>query len=317
MAEGRITLLDIARRNEAVGPMIELVTDFAPEFGILPVRRINGTSYKQRLRISLPEGSFRNANEGVSSVKSEYDNKLIECFYLDFPMEMDEAVVEAEMASTGADIASILTDEAMGAMEQLAISLGAQVFYGEDQDDKGFVGLEALTDETMRVSAGGTGGATTSAYFIWMEERRGVSFVMPNMADLTMAQWTRMQLLTEGTVKAGTKKAYWGLATNLSGYIGLAVPDPGNTIGRISGISSTKGLTDKIGADLLRKFPISRRPNICFMNKDADYYLRVARAQGTTERDTTTGLNFPGATQQIAGIPVIVTDSIKSTETAP
>ncbi len=85
-----MTLIDIAKRsgNDALVPLVEESIVGHPEVKIIPARTISGTNYKCLIREALPTAAFRHANEGATTVKARYGQKLVETFILDVPVEL-------------------------------------------------------------------------------------------------------------------------------------------------------------------------------------------------------------------------------------
>lgn len=76
------TLLDIAKSHgsEGLAALVEEVQTYSPEVMLGATRPIVGISYKQNVRTNLPQGSFRNANEGTAASKSTWEERLFNCF---------------------------------------------------------------------------------------------------------------------------------------------------------------------------------------------------------------------------------------------
>lgn len=76
------TLLDIAKSqgSEGLAALVEEVQTYSPEVMMGATRPIVGISYKQNVRTNLPQGSFRNANEGTAASKSTWEERLFNCF---------------------------------------------------------------------------------------------------------------------------------------------------------------------------------------------------------------------------------------------
>lgn len=304
-----LTLLDLAKRTNS-DPVIGLIEEnlkFAPEFVTLPVRPVPGTLYKATLRTAVPTGGFRGANEGIALSSSVYEQKDVPCFFFDVQMQVDEAIVKGD----DREIGDVLTDESSGAVEGAMISIGSQVYYGTTSDSKGFAGFVANVDPEMVVDAGGKGNNTTSAWFVF-EDLKGVHIPVGNQGAIDMAdQWQRQQV-----GDASGQKKYFAYVNNLSSYIGLNIGSR-YSIGRIKNITPDNPLTDKLGAEMLSKFPIGRQPTRCFINKDAAYYLQVSRSSiGNQVADKGGRGAFSPMPEEIQGIPIQRTDSILSTEKA-
>src|SRR5262249_3284432 len=150
-------------------------------------RPIDGTWYKIVRRIGLPSGGFRNLNTGVSAGKSNFSKELKEMFFADYPINMDEAVMDGDDASTG----DIWTHEARGAAQSFAINIGAQFYYGTSSDANGFSGLRAQTSGSV---AAGTGSNSTTAYLIWEDPDWGCRFDVGRNGTIDLRPPQRQQI---------------------------------------------------------------------------------------------------------------------------
>lgn len=320
MADRFLTLLDITKRDncdEAIG-LIEEVNTVAPEIALLMGRPINGTTYLAKRRKALPAGPiFRNANEGVDVVSSQYEQVLSQCFFLDGQLQIDEAILQAGKGS-GNSQAAILADESSGIMQQKAISLGDQFYRGTTADAKGFVGLQGLyggaTSAYEVDVTGSTSGSRSSAWLIW-NHPQGVHWIFGNNSGLMLGEWFRQQVLDS------SNKKFIALCNNLSGYIGLGFGHTKSII-RIKNIENTSGkyLTDAHVADALSKMPgfMESQPGLrLLMNRTARLTLQKSRStvntSGTQKTDSGI-LQFAPLPTESNGIPIIVTDSLPQTE---
>jgi hypothetical protein len=316
MATGSLTLLDIAARSgsDAVVGLIEEVTTLAPEFQVVPAMTKRGITYKLTQRTALPTAAFRDVNGATTIAKSTYTQSVKEMYYLDVPLQVDEAIVKADDGTVG----DILANEASGALQAATIAIGSQFYYGTSADAKGYAGLLAQS-----VGKWPTGGTTnsTSAYLVWLNDM-GVSFVVGRDGEIALPPWTR-QAIISGSGQSATQKMAW--VSNLSSYIGLQVASA-SAVWRVSGITAAAPLTDARGAGLLSKVPIARRNGLrWFMNRTAAYTLQKSRASSgfvaaTSGGAVTTELPGPAAAfanvpTELAGIPITLTDSLVDTET--
>jgi hypothetical protein len=290
--------------------LIEDVTTYAPEFSVVPAITRPGTVYRVTRRTDLPASAFRAVNDAATLGKSAFKQELKEMFFLDTTLQVDEAAVLADDGSAG----DFLTQEAQAALQAATITIGKQMYYGTTADAKGFVGLQ-----TQSVGKWPTGGTTnsTSAYLVWLNPQ-GVQFVVGKNGNISLPAWAR-QAVTPTTT---TQKFCW--VSNLSGFIGLQVGSAA-AVWRVSGITAAAPLTDARGAGLLSKVPLSRRNGLrWFMNRMAAYTLAASRASLGFAAPTSGGsptqqigpmwpfMNIP---EQLAGVPITVTDSLVDTET--
>ncbi|HXE53707.1 MAG TPA: hypothetical protein VN541_11855, partial [Tepidisphaeraceae bacterium] len=74
------TLLDIAKANgsDPIVGLIDETTKAHPEISMVAARTIKGLNYKTWVRTGLPTAGFRQANQGVASSKSTYENRLVD-----------------------------------------------------------------------------------------------------------------------------------------------------------------------------------------------------------------------------------------------
>lgn len=305
------TLLDIAKLNgnDAIVGLIEENLAAAPEFSVIPARTIRGTSYTTGIRTAYPSVGFRAANEGQDASKSTFIKKLIECYILGGIIKVDKAVAMAYEDGAAAWQAI----EANGFMRQAMIELGSQFYYGTAVDDKGFPGLQSLVDSSLVVDAGGTTDSTASSVYAVATGSQGVQFVVGNGGDMTLSDWREETLLDSNS------KEYGGLVADMAVWVGLQCVNK-NAVGRLKDATadSGKGVTDAKIAELLSKFPVGNMPNILLMNRRSAYQLQVSRSVTIQAF----GSQKPGGNLQIVGpmpiesngVPIVVTDSIVSTE---
>lgn len=297
-----LTMLDIAARSgsdKQVG-LIEEVLTFAPEFRTIPVRVVPGTSYRTTVRTARPKGAFRHAGEGVTPSASTYIQKLVECYFFDCQMQLDEAKRNADAGS----LEDLLSDEASGAVEENFISIGQQIYGGTTADAKGFSGFNANVDSTMVVDAAGTGSDTETAWAVW-ENVKGVHIPVGNGGNFSMPEWTKQRI----TDPNDATKAYMAYVTNLSGWIGLAFGSK-YSIGCVKNITTSKPLTDQLGAALAKKFKISQRPTRWFMSPNTKFLLQASRSATLGQKDSGRGDAFAASPTSLADIPIQETDCI-------
>jgi hypothetical protein len=302
-----LTLLDVAKRsgNDATIGVIEEVTTYAPEVGAFPARPKSGTSYKLFQRTGLPSGAFRDANAGSAPVKSSSAQKLAQMFFFDCQLQVDEAVQKADDGSLG----DILADETLAATQGSMITLGNQVWYGANATDKGFDGLKNYITE--EVSAGGSGGAYSSAYLVWLDPSyKGVYFDVGNNGEMTFGDWVKQQV----TDAADASKRYMAWVNNMAFYLGLNIGSD-KSVWRAKQLTTAAPLTDAIGAEVMSKVPVGRRGSLrWFMNPTAAFQLQKSRSSIGNQKSNSAGDAWAPQPTELAGVPIIITDSLSKTE---
>jgi hypothetical protein len=310
------TLLDIAKLNgsDKVVGLIEENLSFAPELSVLPARTIKGTSYYTTTRTAYPGVGFRSANSGSTPTKSSFERKLVECFILSGTVQVDKAVGQAY--EDGLEAYEML--EADGVMKQALINMGKQVWYGVSTDSLGFPGVKAVTPHLGTItlnSSGSDATVQTSAYFVKVGTK-DVSMVYGNGATLDLSDFADQQL----SVDSGTSY-FPGRVASLTAWSGLQIGNI-NCVGRIYNIGqdSETGdtLTDSKIAQLLQKFPVGYVPDYIFMNRRSAGQLQRSRSvtifSGPQSKATASIDAVAPWPDSSMGIPIIVTDSILSTD---
>jgi len=310
------TLLDIAKLNgnDKIVGLIEENLTYAPEVANFPFRQIKGTSYRTVTRTGFPTVGFRSANEGVVPGKSTWSNSLVECFILASAIQVDKAVALAH--EDGMPALEML--EASGVMKQALIEIGSQIWYGLSADAKGFAGIKAATPTTSTIildSSGSDAAVQTSVYFV-KYGNQGVSLIGGNGSTFSLGEFR------DQTLYDSADAAYEGRVAGLNSWLGLQVANA-NCVGRIYnvGADSETGdtLTDSKIAQLLQKFPVGYMPDAIWMNR---------RSNGQLQRSRTVTINSGPGSAKVAssveavapwptsafGIPIVVTDSIVSTD---
>jgi len=189
-------------------------------------------------------------------------------------------------------------------MQAAMNALGSQFYYGTGSDAKGFPGLIAAHDSTnMVVDAGGTTASTGSSVWAVKWGAQDVQWVYGQGGSLAMSD------LSEQRILDSSNNPYTAYCQELLAYPGLQVGSI-YSVGRIKKLTadSGKGLTDSLIAQLLERFPVGRMPDMLLMNRRSHRQLQSSR---TATNPTGAPAPFPSESH---GVPIVVTDSITSTE---
>jgi len=312
----RLTLLDVAKMNgsDIVTGLVEESLAAAPEVGRFPIRTITGTSYKTLTRTGLPSVDFIAASAGIAAGKSTFENKLFECGLLGGRIEVWQSILDSAENGTPEEIKAI---EASGVMEAAMRKVGTQIFYGTTAlgSSAGFSGLVSMTDSAMILDATGSTSDTGSSAYAVKFGPKDVQLVMGRNAEIRLGEF-RVESLTDANSLKGP-----GQVADLASWIGLQSASK-YSVGRIKNLTAQtgKGLTDTLLAQLMLLFPAGVRPDAIFVNRRSLGQLQAARA-------SLVALNGNGRTGSLGGgaayvptptdfegIPIVVTDSIVSTE---
>lgn len=314
------TLLDIAKIN-AAGGLAELLDEAArpvPEVtgkaiflgqekqvpNVGDMRTIKGTQYKTLIRTSLPAAGFRDANEGVVSTQSVFENRLVEAFILNPRWQCDKAVADANEDGPEMYIAS----EASAMLMSSLMALGKQFYYGRGTGGhaKGHPGLLQSVDPALVVDATGTTDNVASSVWGVKFGDNDVRWVLGQNGQLGVSD-VRIESVVD---PADAAKRFTAYVQELLSWIGLQVKSR-FSICRIKKLTTdaNKGLTDALLAQALTTFPTGWRPDVFFTSRRSLEQLRKSRTATNA-----TGAPAPTPTDY-EGIPLIPTDSILDTET--
>jgi hypothetical protein len=317
----KISLLDAAKSGStrAEIALIESVMTYAPELMTFPIEVINDTEFDTLDRHELPATGFTNANEGVAPSKSKFKVRKHQCFIFRGAVNADKAVADAFNLKRGAGRFQAI--EADGVGRSAVIEIGKQIFYGIDEDAKGFPGLKAIHTahaETLGANAlsldatGTSANAATSVYAV----KFGDTFCKVIFGGKKVLSLPPFKEQSVSDDNGGQYEAY---VSNLTSWVGLQCANP-FAIGRIYNLTTQagKGLTDAVLAAYLAKCPVGFKPDAFFMTRQSQYQLQVSRTvvlQGNGNGDigSKSGAIAPVPTEAF-GIPIVVTDSILNTE---
>ena len=304
-----MTLLDLQKLNghDRVTGLIEENLNTAPEVTIIPSRTIAGTQYKTVVRTGLPTTGFRKGNDGADTSKSKFTERLVECFILDSPIEMDKAIADAY--EDGPD--SLMSIEAAGVMQSSMLTIGSQTFYGTNASSDGFTGLQALVDAlgSVKVNATGSTANTGSSVYLINAGAQGVQYVYGRNSPFTMTP-TRIERIT-----GQNGKKLDGYVSGLCAWVGLQCVNK-NAIARIYNLTAQSGkqLTDALVLQAIAESPRSAGFTHVIMNSRSALQLALSRTITANEKgEARTGLVRELPTE-VGGLPIIITDSIVSTE---
>jgi len=188
------------------------------------------------------------------------------------------------------------------------ISIGHEIYYGNTANKYGFSGFDINVDPSMQINAGG-GTAVTSVWFVF-ESLQGVHIPIGNQGNFnTLREWQLQQ------VSDNQGRRYMAHVNNMSGYIGLNIGSK-YSLGVVRNVNATKPFTDALAAEILAKFPIGMTPTRCFMTRQAALGLQKSRsAIGNWKADRKGAEAFSPLPEEVLGIPIVRTDSIKDDET--
>ncbi len=341
MAKEFPTLLDLTAltgTDAAIG-VVKVIQIFAPELELFGGRPINGLTYEVSRARALPGGNaFRAVNAAVLATAGTYEKILGQCFRIDRPIQIDQAIVEAQAAQYGGSVENIQANQAAQQLQYLGILLGKQFYKGTAIDPAGFDGLDQFVDNSPYtcVDAGGTVAGTLSSAYIVHNAPEGVHWTYGAGKGLQTGVWMPQQIqkYMRGTSGAlGTVPMY---VNNVYGWLGLANNAPitrTNLTDLISVVKITnlgpytsgKSITDTLIATAKKLFPLSiaNQPGALKLMMSRQQNLALAKSRMVAATTTAgssitvgTPLQFDDTAKNSCGIEIIQTDSIVDTDNA-
>lgn len=315
----RLTLAQVAAVSSPniMGPLIEANTTFAPEWGIVPVQSLAGTSYNTLVRTALPTVDFQNLGAGVTATKSQFALRKHDMFFLKARVEAVKEIAEAWDRESG--IGSYFANESSGVVRAAMQRLGSQMFYGTAAGtDKGFQGLKAFApfggDYTL--NAEGTAANTASSiYLTWLGlEPEAIAFLTGNNTVFQLPA-PRLETITVTNADGSTGNAD-AYTSQMDGYSGLRIGSP-QAVVRICNVTAETGkkATDALLARAWALFPVGYKPTAIFMSRRSQEQLEISRSPSsiTVLNGGGEALAAPPAVS-FRGVPIIATDSILNTD---
>lgn len=306
MADAFLNLTDLAmvndKNNHDYG-IDDLLQD-APLIEKIQAETTDGDTWKYIKQTGAPTCGFRSVNDGLENTKSADSEvtdtlKLLDCSFV-----IDKAL--ADQFRLGPS--NYISREALRHIKSGFSTAEIQLIYGAGTggDSDGFVGLEddpqlnALADDMVNGNGGVAVGAQTSVIAIRTgTDLRDVTMILGMDGNISIGE-SIVQFIDGAT---GRYPVY---ATPIFAWMGVQIGGA-YSVARLCNVDATATLDDDALADLISLFPSGRGPSMLAMNRTSLAQLRASR----TATSLTGVAAFP---EESFGIPIVVTDSINSTE---
>lgn len=312
MADSYPDMLDLAKKTgaDSVVGLIEENLERYPEARLFAARTIVGTSFKTLLRVDYPDPSFRAVNDVTSTKKSSFENKLVEAYFLDGQLEVDEALDGAD----DNNIASEMVIQAEGMVKGAMRKIGKQVWGGTALDAKGFPGAVSIVPSGLTVDATGTTATTGSSCYLVIMGPQNAQLIFGKGQVLTIKDWFKQRVDRTVGGTAGHLMAY---LNNISGWVGIQWVNP-YCVGRIKNLTadSGKGLTDSLISDLIATFPadVDMGSAYLFMTRRSARQLQKSRTATSNTTGNAASTPTPEWPTSSNGIPIVQTSSLTDVE---
>lgn len=314
------TLIDMASRYNGtqITPLIEVLSEENEVLADISWVEANGIyAHKFSKRSSLPSGTWRKLNEGVTPTKGTTEPVIAAMASLEAFSYVDKDIVDG-----APNPQATRQEQDMAHVEGLSQEFADCLFNGSTTTaPEKFNGLAAILNSTSSTSnngtanvigASGTGDDCTSIYVVqWGPNRVQMFYPLGSTAGLQMRD------LGLDTVNDSNSKPYLAYRTHFEWKCGLAVYDD-RCIQRIANIESagTSNIFDE--DDLitaLNRLPAGGRGAVIYCNRTVKTQMDII-AKDKSNVSYTSGEVFGRPTTLFRGVPVRICDAILNTESA-
>ena len=305
MAEASNTLAGLIQMNDMNLSDIE-VSDLLQDAPLLQVLNAepasNGTEHKYLKQTLAPGVAFRDVNSGIANAASQDTFVKVDLKLLDASFERDKGLISE--FKNGGD--AFMAREAMRSIKEGLSNSEKQLINGTGNDADGNTGLAdtlSALSNGMVVGAGGAIVAKQTSVYAIRSGRDDVSAIMGNEGMIDMGEMydTKVTTNTTGNVGFGAKRIdilAW-MALQMGSVFSAA---------RLANLDTVATLTDDLLSDVIALFPAAKPPTHFVLNRQSLKQLQQSRTATNA-----TGAPAPFPTEAF-GIPIVVTDSITSTE---
>lgn len=310
------TLLDSLKGSTAKleRQIVDNVKYAAPLFNRLPVRVIDGTEYKHRVRTSLPLIGARPVNAGVGMLSADYELKNAQCFNYEGHVGIDSAIKDAKRE----EAIELMVDYKTAAVKGAQFVMERSLLYGKAVSPFGMDGLPDTIADYHTISATGSeasrvhGGAS-----VWALN------INPDMLRVIFGNNSSMHFTPEVVRYVTAPRAddptkigeFHAVTSTLKFWVGFDQRDDDAAF-RLVNESAANPLTDVMLGRLVELFPSGTAPNLLVMHRSTGSRLRASRTSSLKFVKKTSGnTTLADAPKDFDGIPIIYTDALLTDET--
>jgi len=311
-----MTLIERANRtnNGTLMAIAEILAEDNPIVQDAPMIEANNALFHKSVRRdSIPGGTFRQLNKGVSKETTTTVDVIDGIGLLESYAENDKVLIDSFPNPKEARM-----QESRGFIEGMTQTLADTVFYGNSNTDKEkFDGLAcripAIDADGNCIDEGGSGSTCTSIYIVqW-----GVGKVHMIYPRGSQTMGVEHDDLGEHTVKDSDGNQFQAYRDHFKAYLGLVVRDS-RCIARLASVSTSAVVDEDNLIYLLNRMPQSGRGAHIYCNPEVLSQMEIALKDKTNVNYT------PGGGEGLAGEPLIkfrgcpvkACDSIIMTEAA-
>ena len=320
----QLTLIELTKRKDPAGNAAVIAEVLARDNEILldaPWLEANDTfSHMITRRAYLPTGSFRKLNGGIAleasrTVQVSETIGMLEAF----------SQCDADLADAAPSPAAFRMSEATAFIEGMSQTLATKVFYGNSHTTpEEFTGLAYRINHLVAsgapcgvVSAGGSGGDTTSIYIVQWGENKTFMIYPKGSPNYGIKHEDLGRKEVDVTTTAGTPSLMMAYRDHFKVNCGMAVKD-NRCIARVANIEVT-GTTNIFDPDdliaLLNAMPSRGAGAVIYANKDIFTQMDI-QAMDKSNVLYSIDNTFGVPVVKFRGFPVRKCDAIVNTETA-
>ena len=262
----------------------------------------NGTQHKYLKQTLAPGVAFRDVNTGLVNAASQDTLVTVALKLMDASFERDKGLISE--FKDGGD--AFMAREAMRSIKTAFSAAEKQLINGTGEDANGNDGLAdtlSALSNGMVIGAGGVAADVQTSVYAIRSGRDDVSAIMGNEGQISMGEMYD----TKNTTSDATGAGYGVKRIDILAWMALQMGSI-HSAARLANVDATATLTDDLLSDLISLFPAGKAPTHLVMNRTSLKQLQQSR---TATNATGAPAPFPS---EAFGIPIIVTDSIVSTE---
>ncbi|MCF8012414.1 MAG: hypothetical protein K9L56_14170 [Clostridiales bacterium] len=313
LSSDKLTLAELAKRVsdgnvQTVAEVLNETNDFLTDAAWIEANQLTG--HKGTIRQSLPSGTWRQINDGVTEESSKTRQITEGIGLLEALSKIDEEEVDISPNPTQF---RQLEDEAF--LEGMGQNFADTFIYGNtEKNPNQFHGLAPRLDDASYanvIDAGGSGSDLTSIYVVQWGPNRS-HFIYPKNSQIGIEVNDKGLQLVDGD-NSGQFYAY---VTQFKLKVGLFVHDA-RCVWRIANIETPSSSSNSFDPDdlirLLRKLPFNGRGAVIYANGDLLADLDV-ETQDKTNVNYSPDNPYGRPVTTFRGFPVRQVDAILSTE---
>lgn len=291
--------------------VIEAVSFATPLVEKMPQKVIQGTSFYQKVRTSIPVVGAVPYNSATPVHRGAYEMKKAECFNYAGMMHVNKHLVDAEPEA----YATLMHDEMLGTTKGVMMNLERSIIYGKAVSPYGMFGLCDLMGDYLTISASGDnskrvhGGASIWVLCLGVDMMR---LVWGNGKSLSFGP--QKEVLLPGKTADGENGYLNVIAKELNFRVGFDMANECAAV-RIVNECGDYGVTDKMLQQAIRELPSGYTPSAVVMGRHSLGRLQDWRGEKLTYTNIAMATHAQLPKTNIDGLPILCSDALLVDET--